>query len=274
MRIEFFGVRGTTPVSPRRGTAYGGHTPSALVRTAAGTPLIIDAGTGIIRLEQALRAGGESPRRSFHILITHFHFDHISGLPFLRSLYRPQADFRFYSAETPAVLRRHLEGFMTGPYFPVEFEDAPGRKEFRRLGRRPQNIGGAFVSAHPLNHPQGCSAYRIEENGRSIVFATDTENSGRGVDAGLAAFALGTDVLVYDATYTPAELAAGKKGWGHSTWAAGVDLARASGAGKLILSHLNPDHSDAEIRRIETSARRAFARASFAREGLILRLEK
>jgi ribonuclease BN (tRNA processing enzyme) len=273
MRIEFFGVRGTRPISPRRGTAFGGHTPSALVRTADGANLILDAGTGLLRLERALRARGENPRRPLHLMLTHLHFDHISGLPFLKALYRPETDLRFYSAESPASLRRHLEGFMTAPYFPVEFAGTPARKKYRRIASSPQAIGGAFVSSHPLNHPQGCAAYRIEENGRAIVFATDTEPSERGVDARLAAFALGADILVYDATYTQGEIAAGKRGWGHSTWAAGVDLARATGAGRLILSHLNPDHSDADIRRLEASARRAFARAIFAREGMILILE-
>ncbi|MHB8054952.1 MAG: MBL fold metallo-hydrolase [Candidatus Aminicenantales bacterium] len=274
MRIEFFGVRGTSPVSPRRGTIYGGHTPSALVRTAAEANIVVDAGTGLIPLERALASRGVNARGPVHIMLTHFHFDHISGLPFFKALYRKDADLRFYSAESLAVLRRRLVGFMTAPYFPVEFEASPSRKEYRRLGPLPANIGGAFVSSHPLNHPQGCAAYRIEEKGRSIVFATDTENSGFGVDARLAAFALGVDVLVYDATYSSSELAAGKKGWGHSTWAAGVDLARAAGAGRLILSHLNPDHSDADIARIESAARRAFARAACAREGMILRLEK
>lgn len=274
MQIEFFGVRGTTPISPRRGTAYGGHTPSALVRTSAGENIIVDAGTGLLRLEKALQERKEDPRRPRHILLTHFHFDHISAFPFYKTLFRREADLRIYSAEPPAVLRRRLEGFMTAPYFPVEFGDTPSRKKYLRLGPRPQRIGGAFVSSHPLNHPQGNAAYRIEENGMSVVFATDTEPCAGGVDARLAAFALGADILVYDGTFTPTELAAGKRGWGHSTWAAGVTMARAAGAGRLILSHLNPEHSDADIRRQEAAARRILKRTSFAREGMILRLEK
>lgn len=163
---------------------------------------------------------------------------------------------------------------MTAPYFPVEFTATPSRKEYRRIGSRQVEIGGASVSSSPLNHPQGCAAYRIEERGRSVVFATDTEHFAGGVDARLAAFALGADVLVYDATFTPAEYAADKKGWGHSTWVAGVELARASGAGMLILSHLNPGHPDAKVKRLEAAARKAFPRSIFAREGMILRLEK
>lgn len=274
MHIEFFGVRGTTPVSPRRGTAFGGHTPCALIRTSKGDNIIIDAGTGLLRLENAFQDRREDPRRPLHILLTHFHFDHISALPFSRILYRREADLRFYSAEPPAVCRRRLAGFMTAPFFPVDFGDTPSRKMYLRLGPRPRKIGSAFVSSHPLNHPQGCAALRLEENGRSIVFATDTEYPGRKIEGELAAFALGADVLVYDATYTEAEIAAGKRGWGHSTWAAGVALAGAIGASRLILSHLNPEHSDADIRSQEASARRVFPRTSFAREGMILRLEK
>ncbi|MCX6565850.1 MAG: MBL fold metallo-hydrolase [Candidatus Aminicenantes bacterium] len=274
MRIEFFGIRGTSPIAPRRGTIYGGHTPSALVRTAAGENLVVDAGTGLLPLEHALSGGTCTTFRPLHILLTHFHFDHVSGLPFFQTLYRKDADLRFYSNGTSDSLRWRLKAFMTGPYFPVEFESSSSRKEYRRVGPRPVDIGGVLVSTCPLNHPQGCGAYRIEENGRSVVFATDTEHYAEGVDARLAAFALGADVLIYDASYTPAEYAAGKKGWGHSTWPAGVELARAAGAGKLILSHLNPDHSDAKIKRLEAAARKVFPRSVFAREGLILRLEK
>jgi phosphoribosyl 1,2-cyclic phosphodiesterase len=274
MRIEFYGVRGTCPVAPRRGTVYGGHTPCAVIRTSAGGNLIIDAGTGLRPLEDDLRRGRPGASLALHLLFTHFHFDHISGLPFLRALYAKDSDLRFHSALAPGALRRRLEKFQTEPYFPVEFGATPSRKSFGRIGVRPVSIGGAIVSACALNHPHGCVAFKIEENGRSIVFATDTEHYADGVDARLAAFALGVDVLVYDATFTPAEYASGKIGWGHSTWAAGVELARASGVGRLLLSHLNPDYSDAALGRIEALARRGFPSTACAREGLILRLEK
>jgi phosphoribosyl 1,2-cyclic phosphodiesterase len=273
MRIEFYGVRGTCPVAPRGGTAYGGHTPCAFVRTSAGGSLVIDAGTGLRPLEDDLRRDQTGTSFPLHLLFTHFHFDHISGLPFLRALYAKGADLRFRSALVPAEFRRRLEAFMTGPYFPVEFGSTPSRKSFGRIGSRPVPIGGAFVSACALNHPQDCVAYKIEEDGRSIVFATDTEHYADGVDARLAAFALGTDALVYDATFTPADYAAGKVGWGHSTWAAGVELARAAGVGRLLLSHLNPDYGDAALGRIESAARKKFPRSVCVREGMTLRLE-
>jgi len=274
MRIEFFGVRGTRPVARRRGSVYGGHTPCALVRDGAGEILILDAGTGLHRLEESLPVRANKEGNRPHLLLTHFHFDHLSGLPFLETLFRRSALIRFYSLFPPAVLRRRLSGFMTGPYFPIEFSETPSRKEFLRIGPRPRRIGRLAVSSCPLNHPQGCAAYRLEENGLSIVFATDTEHYARGVDARLAAFALGTDVLIYDGMFTPAEYEAGKKGWGHSTWAAGVELARAAGARRLVLSHLNPEHSDADVERLESAARRAFPGAVCAREGMIIRLEK
>lgn len=274
MRIEFFGVRGTVPTAPRRGSVYGGHTPCALVRTSAGTDFVVDAGTGLVSLAKSPAFGRRTSPRTLHILLTHFHFDHVSGLPFFPEIFRAGADLRFYSSGPAAALRRRLEEFMTGPYFPVEFKATPSRKSYGRVGRRPASVGGAKVSSHPLRHPQGCAAFRIEENGRSVVFATDTEHDPGGADEGLAAFARGADALIYDATFTPAEYAAGRKGWGHSTWAAGVELARAAGAARLVLSHLNPDHSDAKLGRLEDAARRRFPCSLFAREGLILRLER
>ncbi len=273
MRIEFYGVRGTCPVAPPRGTVYGGHTPCAVIRTLSGGTLVIDAGTGLRPFEDDLRRTRSGSSVPLHLLLTHFHFDHISGLPFLRALFEKGTDLRFHSALAPAEIRRRLEAFMTGPYFPVEFGSTPSRKTFERIGSRPVPISGAFVSACPLNHPQGSVAFKIEEAGRSVIFATDTEHYADGVDARLAVFALGADVLVYDATFTPADYAAGKVGWGHSTWAAGVELARAAGVGRLLLSHLNPDYGDAALGRIESAARKIFSRSVCVREGMTLRLE-
>jgi phosphoribosyl 1,2-cyclic phosphodiesterase len=274
MRIEFYGVRGTCPVSPPRGTAYGGHTLCTVVRTSAGGTLVIDAGTGLRPFEDDWRRAGGGTSVPLHLLFTHFHFDHISGLPFLRALYEKGADLRFHSALVPAEFRRRLEAFMTGPYFPVEFGSTPSRKTFERIGSRPILIEGAWVSACALNHPQGSVAFKIEEAGRSVVLATDTEHYADGVDARLAAFALGAEALLYDATFTPADYAAGKVGWGHSTWAAGVEIARAAGVGRLFLSHLNPDYGDAALSRIESAARKIFPRSVCVREGMTLRLEE
>lgn len=266
MELTFWGVRGTTPVIRKPASAFGGNTPCATVTTARGSLIVVDAGTGFHDLGRRLAAEKRHPLR-MSLLITHFHLDHLQGLPFFDPLYDPSTEIVFYSAAEPDVLREHLGRLMGSPFFPVPFEATASRKEFRKIGGRRVRIGGAAVSACPLNHPQGCVAYKIEEGGASIVFATDTEHPAEGVDGWLAEFSRGTSCLICDATFTPREYAAGKQGWGHSTWQEGAKLAAAAGVRRLVLSHFNREHADRDIRTIERLARRAFRATEAAREG-------
>jgi len=269
MRVEFFGVRGTTPLTTGAATAFGRNTSCLAVTSAAGDLLIFDAGTGLEALGRRLReTGGRAPRR-IHLFLTHVHFDHIQGLPFFAPLYAAGAEIVFTSAFPARRLRRNLVRFMSPPFFPARFAGTASSKTFRRLGRDPVVIGGMTVSACPLRHPQSSFAYRLAEGAFSLVLATDTEHPPSGLDERLAAFSRGASVLVYDAMYTPEEYEARRRGWGHSTWAAGVRLARAAGVERLLLFHLNPDYSDADLEGIEGLARAEFPAAVCAREGML-----
>jgi len=271
MDVEFRGVRGTLPYSAERSSCFGSATPCAVVKSARGEILIVDAGTGIHALGNQLISGKKPPRR-LSIFFTHFHLDHVQGLPFFAPVYSSQTEIAFYAAAEPEEIRRNLAGLMSAPYFPFPFERTASKKSFKKIGERKIVIGGVKVSASPLIHPQGCAAYRFEERGRAIVFATDTEHPLSGLDPRLAEFAKGADYLVYDATFLREEYDSGKQGWGHSTWLYGTRVARAAGVRHLVLSHFNPDHKDGDIRRIERLARREFPSATCAREGLRLRL--
>jgi len=108
-----------------------------------------------------------------------------------------------------------------------------------------------------------------------VVYATDIEH-GSPVDARLAAFAQGTDILIYDAMYTPEEYAGppGKQGWGHSTWAAAVATAQAANARTLVLFHHDPERDDAGMRALERKAQRLRPGTLAAREGLTLAVDQ
>ena len=271
MELKFWGVRGTCPVY--RGAAFrvGGNTPCASLVTKHGDWIIIDAGTGIYELGRRLAAARPRPKR-LSIFLTHFHLDHVQGLPFFDPLYDPSAELVFYSAAEPRDLRANLGRLMGAPFFPVAFEATASKKEFRKIDGRKIRVGGAAVSACPLNHPQGCVAYKIEERGAAVVFATDTEPPAEGVDGWLAEFARKADVLVCDATYTPREYAAGRQGWGHGTWRDGAKLAAAARVKRLLLSHFSGGHGDRAIRAIERRTRAVVEDAQAAREGMRLTL--
>jgi phosphoribosyl 1,2-cyclic phosphodiesterase len=270
MDVQFWGVRGTFPSPGRDKIRHGGHTPCASVLSRSGEIIIVDAGTGIKDFGDCLvRERGKEPLRAT-LLLTHFHLDHVIGFPFFAPLFLGDAEITVYAPALPADTQRYLGGLVTGRYFPVELFDTKSRKTYKEVPRGELVLGGIKVTHHRLHHPQGSLAYRFEEDGKSIVFATDTEHPENGVDDDLATFAAGASHLVYDATFTPDEYANGKRGWGHSTWLEGTRLAAAAGAADLLLSHLNPDHGDDLVDGLAASAREHFPRTSAARQGLRL----
>jgi ribonuclease BN (tRNA processing enzyme) len=272
MQLEFWGVRGSAPVSGRRQVKFGGSTPCALLKSSAGDLLIVDAGTGIMRLGERLMAESGKAALSVTILFTHFHLDHVIGLPFFAPLYSSRAAIAFYSPLEPKETERYIAGLQMGRYFPVAFGETASRKKIRKTEEPGFGIGKFRVSWCPLNHPQGSVAYRIEEGGGSVVFATDTEPPNGHLDERLASFIRGATYFIYDATFTPREYRV-RQGWGHSTWLEGTRLARAAGVRNLVLSHFNPDHDDARVAGLVRLARKEFRRTFAAREGWKVRVE-
>jgi len=170
-------------------------------------------------------------------------------------------------------LKDTLRRQMSAPTFPVDWNDVPAAREYRELRdgiTTSLGDGGVTVRAASANHPDAVFAYRLEHDGASVVYATDTEHYAC-VDPRLVTLAQGADVLVYDAQYLPEEYA-GKVGWGHSTYEAGVALARAAGVRKLVLFHHDPSRDDAGVARIEERARELFDDVVAAREGLTIDL--
>jgi phosphoribosyl 1,2-cyclic phosphodiesterase len=264
--LVFWGVRGTCPSSGKNTNKYGGHTPCSTVETSDGSILIIDAGTGIKELGDKLLGARGDYALDLHIFLTHFHLDHIMGLPFFGPLYSPNFRLAFYCDCLPEETEEHLSGLMGGRYFPVSFQETQAEKIFHQVPKEGFEVGGNRVSFYSLNHPQGSVAYKIKGEHETIVIATDTEHPQQGIDRKLAEFAAGSNIFVYDATYTPAEYQSGRIGWGHSTWLEGTKLAKEAGVKKLFLSHLNPDHQDSQIDEIVSLAREEFAETYGARE--------
>jgi len=272
MELEFWGVRGTTPVSGKGKNKYGGHTPCAALTALGGETIIIDAGTGIKELGDKLIKEKKEGPLSLSLLLTHFHLDHIMGLPFFAPLYSAETLITIYAMASPRETEKYLGTLMASPFFPMDFSGTKATKLFKRVEEESFALGRVLVSSCLLHHPQGSIAYKFQEKEKSLVFATDTENPPGGIDGRLVSFARGASIFIYDATFTPEEYEEGRRGWGHSTWLEGTKIAKEAKVSNLCLSHFNPDHSDRNIDRMITQAQKEFSQTFAAREGLKISL--
>lgn len=268
VEVRIWGARGSVPTPAAENLRVGGNTPCVEVLIGEAS-FIFDAGTGIRNLGSVQAARLERHAAEQHIFLTHFHWDHVQGLPFFQPLYSAANKVHFYSGFSAEHLQRVLEGQMKEPYFPVPFERLAARKEFAQVSEEPKRFGAAVVSAFPLTHPGGAFGYRLRVDGMSVVYATDHEHGDAVADARLRAMAEGADVLIYDAQFTPEEYRS-KGGWGHSTWLEATRVARDAGVKQLVLFHHDPDHTDDMMERICEEARREFVATEVAAEGMTL----
>jgi phosphoribosyl 1,2-cyclic phosphodiesterase len=264
MQVRLWGVRGSTPIPQMDSLGYGGNTACVEVRSRSGSLAIIDGGTGIRSLGQSLSREFQGRKLSLHVFLSHYHWDHIQGIPFFVPLYGPGHHLSFYAAAELGSVREHLAGQMSKPYFPVSLEVAAPRNfvDFDS----PVKLGDITVSPFPMNHPQGAYGYRIEADGRAVVYASDLEHGHPELDRVLREHAEGADLLIYDSQYTPEEYPK-HKGWGHSTWYEGACVAREAGVRQLMLFHHDPWHNDEFLLEVGRQARTEFENTVVAAEG-------
>lgn len=265
-------MRGSIP-SPGPETArYGGNTPCVEIR--AGDELFIfDLGTGV----RELGASTEGPLDA-HIFVSHYHYDHLQGLPFFGPIFDPRNRFTFRGpTRNGRTVKEVLSGHQQQPFFPVTVEmvfRAQCEYQGFEAGDRVK-IGGATVSAIEANHPGGNLAYRVDYKGKSIVYATDTEH-GTDRDTQLVEFARGAEVLIYDAMYTEDEYlgrsGSPKIGWGHSTWQSAVRIAEEADIGTLVLFHHDPTRNDEAVDALLKTVKKHRKQTVAAREGMVLKL--
>ncbi len=232
----------------------GGNTTCIEVRLSDGTVAIFDAGTGIIELanDRKRRAVHD---REYHLFLTHFHYDHIQGFPFFAPAYSPDVRLELYHPKEG--LEHIMKEHMQPPYFPITIEEhmAAGMR-FNRLGEAPLQLGAAQITWRKMRHPGDSFAYRISEQGRSLVYATDCELSPKDFERERENenFFAGADILILDAQYTLNE-AIEKHDWGHSSFSLGVDFALSWNIGTLYLFHHEPQYSDKQLYQNLTAAR-------------------
>ena len=240
---------------------FGGNTPC--VEVAAGSErVIVDAGSGLRALGDELlegpcgRGAGE-----VHLLFTHFHWDHLIGLPFFAPIFVPGNRIHLYSVqpELPEVIRT----LFRKPYFPVELENLGATLEYHRLDpRKPKAFGDLQVTPYQLDHPDPCWGFKFEHEGRAFAHCVDTEAtrvSRKELGPDLPLYQ-GVDLMVFDAQYTLLETIE-KVNWGHAAASLGIDIALREKIRRVIFMHHDPASDDQRIATVEAQTRRYYEKA-------------
>jgi len=259
LRVTCWGTRGSIPAPGPATVRFGGNTSCVEIR-AAGCRLIFDAGTGIRALSGSLAEEGHP--LDAHLFVSHYHWDHIQGFPFLAQLYEPATKLRVHGpmqGDTP--VDEALEGQMSPVYFPVPLGAIAASVEFATADGSPWRGDGVCVEAFRANHPGVTYGYRVSAGGAVAVYIPDNELGDAPDPAwygGLVDFVRGADLLLHDAMLTDAEYEL-RRGWGHSTFAQAVRLAEDAGVRRLGIFHHAPDRTDAELEAIAAELRSGLA---------------
>jgi len=293
-RVRFWGTRGSLPVSltaadvrakvlaALRGAAgrafasddelaayvdsldfavsgtYGGHSPCVELVTDGPDSVLCDLGTGARPFGQSVlaRFGAGTPR-TYHVFMSHVHWDHIMGFPLFTPAYVPGNRILVYGAHAElesAFRRQHA-----APSFPVEFPALGASIEFVRLEPgREYDVAGLRVRLMLQRHSGDSYAYRFASGSRVVVYSTDSEHTLTDVaeTERFAEFFRDADVVIFDAMYSLADSISVKADWGHSSNLVGVELCHMAGARHLCLFHHEPAHGDEAISRVLAETRR------------------
>jgi phosphoribosyl 1,2-cyclic phosphodiesterase len=248
MKVKIWGARGSVPAPGPEMNRYGGNTSCVELELADGTPLILDAGTGI----RSLGVGIAAKLPTINILLTHLHLDHIQGLMFFAPCFRSESSITIWGPSSPeASLEARIARYISAPLSPVEVRELPCEVSFVDAPASQWEIGSATVRAESVTHRGPTLGYRItDSDGTTLTYISDHEPGlGAPLDQlepewisgyGLARDA---DLLIHDCQYTDQEYP-DHVGWGHSRLTDTLTFARRTEARKVMLFHHDPLHSD------------------------------
>jgi phosphoribosyl 1,2-cyclic phosphodiesterase len=227
---------------------FGGNTTCVEV-THGSHQLIIDGGSGLRNCGINLLSGplGKGQGK-VHIYMTHFHWDHIMGIPFFIPIFIPGNEIHFYAVDPN--LAKHIELIFTKPYFPVPFKALGAKIVFHTVAPREAFMMGEMkCTPYLLDHPDPCWGLRIEAGGKSFGHCVDNEAT-RMSQAKLGPdlpFYQNLDLLYFDAQYSLQEQI-DRVNWGHASSQVGMDIAIREKVKKIIFTHHDPMAHDQKIK--------------------------
>jgi len=269
MKVRFWGVRGSVATPEIDKLKVGGNT-ACIELELDNKRIILDAGTGIIGFGKFIfPIITNSEDKEINILLSHTHWDHIQGFPFLHLIYMPDIKINIYGpVKANRQLKKLISAQMEYDYFPVKFSHLPSQIEFYELSEGVYEIfDNIIITARRHIHPGLAFGYRIEYNGKVVVYNTDIEHFQNTLDKRVIELSENADILIHDAQYTDDEISY-KSGWGHSTWKQAINVSKEANVKYLILFHHDSDRTDDQLFNIEKEAQKIFQNTFIAKEGL------
>jgi phosphoribosyl 1,2-cyclic phosphodiesterase len=275
MKVKVWGARGSVPAPGPEMNRYGGNTSCVQVTLTSGQDLVLDAGTGIRNLGMQLL---DAPAVS--ILLTHLHLDHIQGLMFFPPCFRSESTITIWGPASPeASLEDRIARYISAPLSPVEVRELPCDVSFRDTPASEWTIGSATIRAEAVTHRGPTLGYRITEGDISLCYIPDHEPALGAPLEGLEPewisgfdLARDADLLIHDCQYTDDEYPE-HVGWGHSAMGDTITFARRTGAGRLLLFHHDPLHTDDFLDRLGADAGGRFGEAGGDPDDLMMARE-
>jgi len=267
MKLTFWGVRGSIATPETYAMGIGGNTSCVSVQIDDYI-IIFDAGTGLRNLGKYLE-NNERSRWKGSIFLSHYHWDHIQGLPFFDPAYRSENRFRIYGkTRHGSTIGEILAEQMEAPYFPIDMDSLEGLLTFKPVEENQTITVTPEVSVRTvgLNHPNGGIGYRLDHPMGSISYISDQEHPSDTVDPAIIEFVRSSTVLIHDAQYLPLEKKGSKSGWGHSSWEDAVLTAKEAGVKQLFLFHHDPVRTETELIAMLEDARKIFKHTDISME--------
>ncbi len=268
-QVKFWGVRGSIACPQPTHIGYGGNT-SCIEVAVGGHRIILDAGTGVRELGKDIIKNSEL---NHYMLLTHTHWDHINGFPFFVPAYDSRRKLQVMAGHLKhsGGVQAVMSSQMNNPVFPVPIDAMQAEMTFIdfEAGESFTMYEDVQVRTTLLNHPNGATGYRIEHGGASVCYITDTEHVPGKPDANILGLIEGSNLVIYDCTYTEAEFPS-KIGWGHSTWNEAVRLCKMADVGRLAIFHHDPDHDDDFMDALGAEAKDTWQNTVVARELMTL----
>jgi phosphoribosyl 1,2-cyclic phosphodiesterase len=237
---------------------FGGHSSCVQLETGGPEHVILDLGSGVRPFAQRmLEQHGPAAPQTYHVFLSHLHWDHIMGLPFFTPAYIPGNRVIIHACHPNVehALRRQQRE----PSFPVGMEIMGADISFDVMQPgRSYDIAGMRVRAHLQSHAGDSYGWRFEQDGKSVVYSTDSEHhvDDEAEQQGFVDFFHGADTVIFDAMYSLAETFSVKEDWGHSSNIVAVELCQAAKVRRLVMFHHEPAYDDAQIAQVLRETRR------------------